>query len=66
MITKLFFQCLVLTSEENKATIAKAHCIQSVLGVPAVAQWVSEPTSIHEDVGLNLGLIKWVKDPMLQ
>ena len=31
-------------------------------GVPAVAQPVMNPTSVHEDVGLILGLAQWVKD----
>ena len=35
------------------------------LGVPAVAQWVKNRTSIHEDAGSIPGLAQWIKDQVL-
>ena len=35
------------------------------LGVPFVAQWLTNSTRIHEVVGLIPGLAQWVKDLVL-
>ena len=47
------------TSSKNSARISNTF-----LGVPFVAQRLTNPTRIHEDAGLIPGLVQWVEDPL--
>ena len=38
---------------------------RAILGVPVVAQWLTNPIRNHEVAGLIPGLAQWIKDPTL-
>ena len=42
--------------------LSKLRIETLINGVPLLAQWVRNPTSIHEDVGLIPDPAQWVKD----
>ena len=48
-----------------KGAMEKVNKNIQFLGVPVVARWVKNPTTIHEDAGSIPGVIQWVKKPVL-
>ena len=60
----LQFTTLSEVSQRKTNTMISLICgIQNMTqGVPVVAQWVKNPTSIYEDAGLIPGLTQLVKD----
>ena len=54
----VLFCCCNYPSQKLEQKIPK-------LGVPVMAQWLTNPTRNHEVTGLIPALAQWVKDPAL-
>ena len=46
-------------------TLGKENQKTCELGVPVVAQWLTNPTRNHEVAGLIPALVQWVNNPAL-
>lgn len=56
---------LTLSPSDYKQALQIIHLKTVPLGVPIIAEWLTNLTSIHEDVGSVPALLSELKDPAL-
>ena len=54
-----------ITANTPSSCCGRALVLKITLGVPVVAQWLTNPTRNHEVAGSVPALAQWVKDPAL-